>query len=144
MTQRLHHIGYIVASVEESLPRFLASAGAVQVSEIFEDPLQKARVVFLAPPDSSGVLLELVAPTEPASPVSAAAARGGGLHHLCYEVGDLDAHLAAMRSRKAVLIRPAKPAVAFGGRRIAWMITPEKLVLEFLEAAPPHNSASSV
>lgn len=142
MTPRLHHIGYIVASVEESLPRFLASTGAVQVSEVFEDPLQKASVVFLAPPDSSGVLLELVAPTGLASPVAAAAARGGGLHHLCYEVSDLDAHLTAMRSRKAVLIRPAKPAVAFGGRRIAWMITPEKMVLEFLEAAP-QSSASS-
>lgn len=145
MNARLHHAGHVVRSIEEALPRFLASLGAAQVSPVYADPLQKVKVVFLAPPDESGVLLELVAPDGAGSPVAAFAERGGGLHHLCYEVGDLDAYLKAMRARRAVLIRPPKPAVAFDGRRIAWMVTPERLVLEFVEApGTVHNSASSV
>jgi hypothetical protein len=32
-----------------------------------------------------------------------------------------------------VLAAPAKPAVAFEGRRIAWLMTREKLLIELLE-----------
>jgi hypothetical protein len=42
-----------------------------------------------------------------------------------------------MKRRKAVVIRPPKPAVAFGGRRIAWMVTRERLVIEYLERRLP-------
>jgi len=41
-----------------------------------------------------------------------------------------------MRSRGALLARPPKPAVAFAGRSIAWVITPEKLLVELLERSP--------
>jgi methylmalonyl-CoA/ethylmalonyl-CoA epimerase len=59
--------------------------------------------------------------------------RGGGMHHLCYEVADLEAELAAFRSRGAMIASRPKPAVAFGGRRIAWVITAEKFLVELLE-----------
>ena len=78
-------------------------------------------------------MVELVSPTAESSPVSAFLARGGGFHHICYEVDDLEAALYEARSRKALILRQPKPAVAFSGRRIAWIITPEKFLIEFLE-----------
>ena len=62
--------------------------------------------------------------------------KGGGLHHLCYEVEDCEKALAAMRQRSAMIVRRPQPAVAFAGRRIAWMLTAEKLLIELLEAGP--------
>jgi hypothetical protein len=41
--------------------------------------------------------------------------------------------MAEMKSRGALIVKRPKPAVAFGGRHIAWMLTAEKLLLEFLE-----------
>jgi len=38
-----------------------------------------------------------------------------------------------MQAQKAMLVRHPKPAVAFGGRLIAWMLTREKLLVEYLE-----------
>ena len=131
----LHHIGFVVGSAEESVTRFCSSLGAKTVSEVFDDPLQQAKVVFMNPDSSDGVKIELVAPMGPSSPVAAFVQKGGGLHHLCYEVDDLDAELQDARKRKLVLLRPPKPAVAFGGRRIAWVITPERLLIEYLERA---------
>lgn len=129
----LHHIGVVVMSAEDSVSRFCHSLAARAVSQVIEDPLQKAKVVFLEPSSLDAVKIELVAPTEPSSPVSLFAEKGGGLHHLCYEVDDLDAELQNLRERKLILLRPPKTAVAFGGRRIAWVITPEKLLIEYLE-----------
>jgi len=59
--------------------------------------------------------------------------KGGGLHHFCYETTDLKAEVKAFLSRGALLTRPPAPAVAFGGRRIAWVLTREKLLVELLE-----------
>ena len=51
------------------------------------------------------------------------------------EVPDLEAQIAEMRSRGALLAKRPKPAVAFDGRRIAWVITAEKFLIELLESA---------
>jgi methylmalonyl-CoA/ethylmalonyl-CoA epimerase len=129
----LHHLGHVVASIARELEQYRVTLGALQVSEIFEDPIQQARVVFLELPGAGGVQFELVEPTSADSPVARFLAKGGGLHHLCYEVDGLTAHLTAMKAWRAILIRSPKPAVAFGGRQIAWMRTAEGLLIEYLE-----------
>ena len=78
-------------------------------------------------------LVELVEPGGPESPVSRFVERGGGLHHLCYEVKDLDSHLRFCRSVGTMIIRPPVHAMAFGGRRIAWGVTRKRLLMELLE-----------
>lgn len=130
---RLHHIGFVLASIEEKAASIATSLGAKWDGHIILDPLQKVRVSFLHGARSHDVLIELVEPHGPESPVSRFLKRGGGFHHLCYEVADLDQHLAFCRSLNAVLIQPPVPAVAFQGRCIAWVFTKEKILLEFLE-----------
>ena len=83
------------------------------------------------------VQLELIQPMTPDSPVSRFLEKGGGLHHLCYEVRDLFEQIQRMKSQGALLIRSPKPAVAFGGRRIAWMRTRDALLIEYLERQAP-------
>ena len=46
---------------------------------------------------------------------------------------DLEQELARARSCGAVITRRPKPAVAFGGRRIAWIYTKNRLLIEYLE-----------
>jgi methylmalonyl-CoA/ethylmalonyl-CoA epimerase len=132
---RLHHVGFVVESVEASAPAFARSIGAATVSQVFHDPLQRVDVLFLYPPGSPAI--ELISPPAvggSASPVTSFLARGGGLHHICYEVSDLDQQISEMQTRRALVVRPPKPAVAFEGRRIAWVITAEKLLIEYVES----------
>ena len=80
--------------------------------------------------------IELVEPAAEDSPVLRfLRERGGGFHHVCYEVNHLENELVAMKSRGALIVKRPKPAVAFEGRRIAWVLTAEKLLVELLEAA---------
>ena len=131
---KLHHIGFVVLSIQDSAESFASSLGATWDGNIVFDPIQKVRVTFFQGRQPTDALIELVEPGTPESPVSQFLNRGGGLHHLCYEVGDLESHLRFCRSVGTVIIRPPVPAVAFGGRRIAWGVTKKKLLVEFLEA----------
>jgi methylmalonyl-CoA/ethylmalonyl-CoA epimerase len=55
------------------------------------------------------------------------------MHHVCYEVDDLERQMDAMKASGSLIMRRPKAAVAFEGRRIAWMLTREKLLVELLE-----------
>src|SRR5271163_3820566 len=129
----LHHIGCVVDSIEKRIESYRVSLGAASVSRIFEDPIQRSRVVFLDLSAQGMVQLELVEPIAPDSPAALFLQKGGGLHHLCYEVDDLREQMQAMKGRRALLIRSPIPAVAFGGRHIAWMRTRDSLLIEYLE-----------
>jgi methylmalonyl-CoA/ethylmalonyl-CoA epimerase len=131
---KLHHIGFVVYSIQESAEAFALSLRAAWDGNIVFDPVQKVHVTFFQGHSSSDPLVELVEPGGSDSPVSQFAERGGGLHHLCYEVRDLDSHLKFCQSVGTRIIRTPVPAVAFGGRRIAWGITKKRLLLEFLES----------
>ena len=140
---RLHHLGFVVADIAAAMPGFVRSMNATWDSQIFADPYQKVKVAFLTtrPGDAK---IELVEPNCDDSPVLRFLNdRGGGLHHACYEVADLDQELSDFRSRGSLIVKRPRPAVAFQGRRIAWLLTPEKFLVELLEESkksPPEET----
>ena len=133
--QTLHHVGYVVKSIEEQAAGFVKALGATWDQQIIHDPLQGAKVTFLRTPGPGDAQIELVEPVGDNSPVTRFLEKGGGLHHLCYEVADLAEHLKAIRAAGCVVVRAPMPAAAFQQRLIAWAWTREKLLLEFLEVA---------
>jgi methylmalonyl-CoA/ethylmalonyl-CoA epimerase len=138
---RLHHLGFVVADISAAMPGFVRSLAATWDSQIFTDPLQKVRVAFLStrPGDAQ---IELVEPNGDDSPVLRFLnEKGGGLHHACYEVADLEQALSDFRSRGSLIVKRPKPAVAFQGRRIAWVLTPEKFLVELLEESSKPEEA---
>ena len=127
-----HHVGFVVSSIQEVAPCFGKCFGAEWDGRIINDPSQIVRISFLHNQQPSP-LIELVEPTGRESPVTRFLERGGGLHHLCYEVDDLKAQLNFSWSVGAIIVKRPTPAVAFAQRRIAWVYTRNKLLLEYLE-----------
>ena len=78
-------------------------------------------------------MVELVELAGRRSPVNRFLESGGGLHHVCIEVADLPAHIEASRAAGCTLVRIPLPAVAFGGRKIAWIATPGGQLIELLQ-----------
>jgi methylmalonyl-CoA/ethylmalonyl-CoA epimerase len=130
---RLHHVGFVVASIQNSVKEFAQSLEADWDGVITQDPHQVVRVTFLGSKAAGDPLFELVEPAGEKSPVIPFLNKGGGLHHLCYEVPDLGKQLASSRSKGGLITRPPMPAEAFGGRRIAWVYTKSRLLIEYLE-----------
>jgi methylmalonyl-CoA/ethylmalonyl-CoA epimerase len=56
------------------------------------------------------------------------------MYHLGYEVDDVVAAIEWACQQRAKVIVPPVPAVAFGGRRIAFVIFRHGLLLEFIES----------
>jgi methylmalonyl-CoA/ethylmalonyl-CoA epimerase len=141
MTQpRLHHVGYVVRSIAETAPAMARALSLGWDSQIIHDPLQLVNVTFLPANVAGSSTIELVEPAGRRSPVLKFAESGGGLHHVCYEVEDLEAQIAASRAAGGTLVRVPMPAVAFAGRKIAWVVTAERLLVEYLQAAREPSS----
>lgn len=128
-----HHVGYAVASIASIGKDFARSMGAVWDETVIHDPLQQARVTFLRCGDPNSPAVELIEPAGDSSPLHKFVAKGGGLHHVCYEVDSLDNQMEQSRGAGCLIVKNPLPAVAFGGRRIAWVYTRQKLLIEYLE-----------
>jgi len=133
---KLHHLGYVVPAISRIAEAFAESVAASWDGRIIHDPLQRVRVAIFKPVEKGNPAFELVEPACEASPVSRFLKSGGGLHHVCYEIDDLEWGLKEMRRAGFVMISPPKPAVAFGGRRIAWIYSKSRVLMELLERDP--------
>lgn len=132
----LHHLGFAVSSISAVAEEFAASMSALWDGEIIHDPIQRVRVTFFKPVDMRNPVFELVEPASEDSPVSNFLQKGGGLHHVCYEVDDLESGLCEAHGVGLVTVAKPAPAVAFGGRRIAWVCSKKRLLMELLERNP--------
>jgi methylmalonyl-CoA/ethylmalonyl-CoA epimerase len=128
-----HHVGYVVKSIEEIAEEFARSLGSVWSKKVIHDSLQDAKVTFLFPSTAAGSSIELVEPGSDNSPLHKFLLKGGGLHHVCYEVVSLEMQLQQSRNAGCLIVKKPLPAVAFDGREIAWVYTPQKLLLEYLQ-----------
>jgi methylmalonyl-CoA/ethylmalonyl-CoA epimerase len=132
---RVHHIGYVTASIASSAEDYIKTTGLVWDRRIIHDPLQMVSVAFLSSGDGSSAMVELVEPAGRRSPVKQFLEAGGGLHHVCFEVADLPAHIEASRTAGCTLVRVPLPAAAFDGRKIAWITTPGGQLIELLQCS---------
>jgi len=117
---KLDHVGIAVASIDEILSFYkdvlgLELAGVETVDE------QKVRTAFLPIGGISGTEIELLESTDPEGPIGKyIAARGEGVQHLAFQVDDLDAALAELKSSGIRLIDEV-PRRGAGGARIAFI-----------------------
>ena len=72
----------------------------LQVAHIEDVPSQKSEVVFIPVGDSE---VELVRPTSSDTGVAKfIEERGGGMHHLCFEVDNIDEMLTQLKAKEFV------------------------------------------
>ena len=128
-----HHVGYVVASIQDVVQRYAQAIDADWDGAIIHDPNQMVRVTFIRGKIAADPLIELVEPAGDKSPVLSFLNRGGGIHHICYVVDSLEKQLEACRSKGILVVRPPLPAAAFGNRRIAWVCTTDRFLIEYLE-----------
>ena len=80
--------------------------------------------------------LELLEPLDPASPgvLSPWLKRDVKFYHLAYLVAHLPAAIEGLRALRAKLVVPSTPAVAFGGRDIAFVMLPNRSLIELISS----------
>lgn len=125
----LHHIGVACRDIEEAAEYMKCTHSVLDDSGTVYDPEQGA-YVRLFKVDDDGAAIELVSGPAVASVVR----RGQSYYHVCYAVPDIREAIAKAKRAGAVEVSPPKPAILFGGRRVAFVYTAIGLV-EFLESS---------
>lgn len=118
MITRLDHIAIAVKDLEQSVK--LWSDSLKIPCETFEEiPERQVRLAKLKPQGSPAI--ELISALGEDSPVAKfIGKRGEGIHHLCFQVADIDQALRELREAGMRLIQE-KPVRGAGGSRIAFL-----------------------
>jgi len=117
MFSRIDHIGVAVEEIEPALELYRDSFGLVLTHrEVIDE--QGVEAVLL---DVGENHVELLAPLHPDTPVGKFLARQGpGLHHVAYQVSDIDATLEQLKQQGLQLI-DEQPRTGIRGSRVAFM-----------------------
>lgn len=114
--RKINHVAIVVGDIEQALGFWRDGLG-LELDHLEDVPSQKAQVAFLPVGDSE---VELVKPTsEDSGAAKFLAERGGGMHHLCFEVDDIAAKLAELKAKGVRLIN--ETPLELPGRKMAFV-----------------------
>ncbi|WP_131113225.1 methylmalonyl-CoA epimerase [Lichenihabitans psoromatis] len=119
MLKRLNHVAIVVPDLDKAVSLYQNVLGA-HVSAPQDLPEHGVTVVFI---DLPGSKVELVAPLGDASPVATFLARNpqGGMHHLCYEVGDLIDTRDRLLAQGLRVLGDGQPSIGAHGRPVLFL-----------------------
>jgi len=107
MIGRLNHVAIVVPNIEKSAAIYRKTLGAT-VSSPQALPAHGVTVVFVTLPNTK---IELLEPLGEGSPVRGFLERNpaGGMHHICYEVDDIQAARDRLKSEGARVLGDGEP-----------------------------------
>ncbi|MGB9742052.1 MAG: methylmalonyl-CoA epimerase [candidate division WOR-3 bacterium] len=120
MIKKIAHIAIAVNSVDQAAG-FYAEQLGLKLTGRETVPHRGVTVGFIQIGDSK---IELVQPDKPDAPVARfLAERGPGLHHICFEVDNIDAEFSRLKAAGVRIVDP-EPQTGAGGTR-AFFIHPK-------------------
>ncbi len=117
MIKKIDHIAIAVTDLEEAA-KFYKDILGLTLSHVETVTGQKAKVGFLKIGESN---IELIQPSEPDSPLSKfLETKGQGIHHICFEVDNIEVELKAFLEKGASMI-DQKPRQGAHGTKVAFV-----------------------
>ena len=117
LINKMDHIGLAVKSIDEARHLYEDVLG-LTVQDILELPQRKVRVGMIR---TENQILELVEPLGEDSPIHTyLEKRGEGIHHIAFEVSDIEAALQRLKIQDVELITP-EPYEGAHGKKVAFL-----------------------
>jgi methylmalonyl-CoA/ethylmalonyl-CoA epimerase len=114
--KKVNHVAVVVEDIDQALA-FWRDALGLHLQKIEDVPSEKVKVAFLPVGDSE---VELVQPKDEESGISKFLhERGPGLHHMCFEVEDIDPVLLRLKSKGIRVIN--ETPIQIPGRKMAFI-----------------------
>ena len=119
MIGRLNHVAIAVPDLAAASAMYRDTLGAV-VSAPLDLPEHGVTTVFVELPNTK---IELLAVLGESSPIAGFLARNpaGGIHHVCYEVEDIEAARARLEARGARLLGDGRPKIGAHGKPVLFL-----------------------
>jgi methylmalonyl-CoA epimerase len=131
----VHHVGIAVQSIDEAM-HFYGDKLGLSIVDTVELPDRQLRVAFVK---AANVLVELLEPTDPDTPVARfLERRGPGLHHLCFGTPDIREHLRDLKDKGVELIDETPRPGAQGEVAFLQPAAGLGVLIELLQPTPEH------
>lgn len=117
---KIDHICFAVKNIMEGISYWETVFGYRQMTEVVHNSLQRVKVVFLCKDDS--ILVKLIEPQEDNLSLVNFVNRGGGFHHLCFRVEDMEEQLHELKEKGLIMLVPPQPGEAFNNHNIAFLL----------------------
>lgn len=128
---KFDHIGIVVEDLENGQRQIGQILPIASFSEEITDPNINVKIVFAT--DTSSIRYELIAPLNEKSPLGAALkSRKNIINHVAYKTPRF-AEAVASYQKLGLLLGAPCPAVAFGGKQVAFFMMPLGIIVELIE-----------
>jgi methylmalonyl-CoA/ethylmalonyl-CoA epimerase len=119
MIGRLNHVAIAVSDMAAAVATYRDLLGA-EVSDAVPQPDHGVTTVFITLPNTK---IELLEPLGEDSPIANFLARNpaGGIHHICYEVDDIDAASRALVEKGARILGDGAPKIGAHGKPVLFL-----------------------
>lgn len=128
---KIDHICFAVKNLGEGIAYWENVFGYRQMTEVVQNSLQKVKVVFLCKEES--VLVKLIEPVQDNQSLINFVNKGGGFHHLCFKVEDMDGQLKDLKEKGLLTLVPPQPGEAFNNHDIAFLLARYGLNIELID-----------
>jgi methylmalonyl-CoA/ethylmalonyl-CoA epimerase len=128
---KVDHICFAVKNISEGISYWESVFGYRQMTEVITNSLQKVKVTFLCKEES--VLVKLIEPLADNQSLVNFVNRGGGFHHLCFRVENMDEQISKLKEKGLLMLVPPQPGEAFSNHDIAFMLARFGLNVELID-----------
>jgi methylmalonyl-CoA/ethylmalonyl-CoA epimerase len=129
----IDHIGFVVEDIHSGIDYYTVVYGYLLEEGPIYDSVQHVNLAMLS--SSNGYRIELIQPVDAKSPSYDFLKKGGGLHHFCYYVPDIEDTIRRMKQCGHLLFKRPIEAVLFGGRKVAFLFSKrDKQIIELVES----------
>jgi methylmalonyl-CoA epimerase len=119
MLKQIDHIAIVVQNLDAALRVYHEVLG-LPLERVEDVPAEKVRVAFMPLPEGDGEV-ELVQPTAEDTGIARyLAKRGEGMHHICFEVDDIQAAIAEMAA-SGLQVLEEKPRLGSQGQKYVFV-----------------------
>ncbi len=119
MIGRLNHVAIAVPDLEAAAAQYRDTLGA-EVGAPQDEPDHGVTVVFITLPNTK---IELLYPLGEGSPIAGFLEKNpsGGIHHICYEVDDINAAAADLTAKGARVLGDGSPKIGAHGKPVLFL-----------------------
>ena len=119
MIGKLNHVAIAVPSVKNSAKQYKELLGA-KISEESELPDQGVKTIFV---ELDNTKIEFIEPLGSNSPIKKYLDKKplGGMHHICYEVKDIEFAIKKLVQNGAIILGNGKPSIGAHGKPVIFL-----------------------
>ena len=126
---RIDHIGYAVKNIENAKNE-MESLGFT-FGMVVKD---SDRNIFICFGKNAGYRVELVAPISKGSSIDVLLTKIGPTpYHLCFSSRNIEKDIVCLEKKRFKVIMPLAPAIALGGKRVAFLYSLQAGLIEIVE-----------